>query len=157
MFNAGTFFGGLGSPATARRALERGRPVAFIEPWLRRDAKWPETGMPTPALVVPGALPPWLLARRGVSGLGASAISAILAAAGTAKTTAGAKDIPTPMDLYNEAAPRIVKGLKQYDAAAPLIDFATQNWWLVGAVWFILGVGASYAGNLLYHKLHKKA
>lgn len=59
---------------------------------------------------------------------------------------------PTPADLYSEAAPKIVRALNQYDAAAPLIDVAIKYWWLVTIAVFGVGVAAGYAANYLYDK-----
>jgi len=88
------------------------------------------------------------------SGLGASIgsdlVKGIIGTVGTK-----APGVPAPMDLYNEAAPRIIRGLKQYDAASPLIDFATENWWLLVLGLTAIAVGGSYLGNVIYHKLHK--
>lgn len=80
----------------------------------------------------------------------------LLQAATATKTTKGAEAIPTPMDLYNEAAPRVVKALKQYDAASPLIDWSTKNWWALVVGLTVIAVGGSYLGNLLYDKIHKR-
>jgi hypothetical protein len=66
------------------------------------------------------------------------------------------KDVPAPMDLYNEAAPRIVRGLRQYDAAAPGIDWLTANWPVAIGAAVLIAVGGSYLGNLIYHKIHKR-
>lgn len=66
------------------------------------------------------------------------------------------KDVPAPMDLYNEAAPRLIRGLQQYDKASPYIDFVTENLWVTLSIVAIVGVGATYLGNVLYHKIHKR-
>jgi len=63
-------------------------------------------------------------------------------------------DVPPPLTLYNEAAPRVIKALKQYDDAAPLIDFSTKNWWLLVLGLGVIAVGGSYLGNVLYQRVH---
>lgn len=89
------------------------------------------------------------------AGLGASfqqeLVKGIVGTVGTKQ-----EGVPAPMDLYNEAAPRVIKVLKQYDDAAPLIDFATKNWWLIAVISFVLGVAASYVAQTLYNKAHKR-
>jgi cell division protein FtsX len=89
-------------------------------------------------------------------GMGASFQSelakAVVGTVGTVK-----KGVPAPMDLYNEAAPRVQRILKQYDDAAPGIDFATKNWWLVVVGFFVLGVAAGYTAQVIYNRAHKRA
>jgi len=65
------------------------------------------------------------------------------------------KDVPPPLELYNQAAPRVENMLRQYDAASPGIDFATKYWWLIAIAGFGIGVAASYAGQLLYSRVHR--
>lgn len=86
----------------------------------------------------------------------ASIAQTLLQAATATKTTTGGQEIPTPMDLYNEAAPRVVKALKQYDAASPGIDWLTKNWFVAVGALAVIAVGGAYLGNVLYHKIHKR-
>ena len=62
----------------------------------------------------------------------------------------------TPAQLYDLAVPRVQRALKQYDNAAPLIDFATQYWWLVAILAFGLGIGASVAGQAIYKRIQER-
>ena len=91
----------------------------------------------------------------GMGGLGANVLDTLVAAAGSAVGTVG-KDVPKPLDLYNEAAPRVQRILKQYDAAAPLIDWLTENWVVAVAGSFLIGVASSYVGQLVYSRVHRK-
>jgi hypothetical protein len=66
-----------------------------------------------------------------------------------------AEGTPSPAELYSEAAPRVVKALKQYDAASPIVDFATRHWYLVAVGVFLVGVGAGLTANFIYDKLRR--
>lgn len=97
---------------------------------------------------------PLPVARRGraaYSGMGLNVgqelVKGIIGTVGTRR-----EDVPAPMDLYNEAAPRVIRILQQYDAAAPGIDFATKYWWLIALASFGLGVASSYAALALYNR-----
>jgi hypothetical protein len=57
--------------------------------------------------------------------------------------------------LYAELMPRVDRAMKQYDAAAPGIDFATQYWWLLVIAGFGLGVAAGYTANVMYGRTHR--
>lgn len=81
--------------------------------------------------------------------------AAVASVTGTAKTSSG-EAVPTPMELYDEAAPRVVTMLKQYDAAKPLIDFSTKNWWVLVIGLAVIAVGGSYVGNVIYHRVHRR-
>jgi len=98
--------------------------------------------------------------RNRITGMGldvSSLLSTASAFATKSKPAApGAAPIPSPMDLYNEAAPRVVTMLKQYDAAKPKIDFANEHWWLLVIGLGVIAVGGSYLGNVLYHKVHRR-
>lgn len=77
-----------------------------------------------------------------------------------AKTTGASlgkvkKDVPPPLELYNQAAPRVERMLTQYDAAAPGIDFATKYWWLLAIGGFALGVASSYVAQVIYQRVHR--
>ncbi len=65
-------------------------------------------------------------------------------------------NVPSPMTLYNESAPRVIRALKQYDAAAPGIDFATKYWWLLAIGGFVVGVAAGYTAQVIYNKVHRR-
>lgn len=81
--------------------------------------------------------------------------AAVASVTGEAKTETG-EAVPSPMTLYNEAAPRVVTMLKQYDAAKPGIDWVTANWWALVAGLAVIAVGGSYVGNVIYHKVHRR-
>lgn len=83
--------------------------------------------------------------------IGSQLTKGIIGTVGTKK-----EGVPAPMDLYNEAAPRVVRALKQYDDAAPLIDFSTKNWWALVVGLTVIAIGGSYLGNVLYHRIHRK-
>lgn len=90
-------------------------------------------------------------------GLDITSLLSTAAAVTTApKSKPGAAPIPSPMELYNEAAPRVVTMLKQYDAAKPKIDFANEHWWLLVIGLGVIAVGGSYVGNVIYHKVHQR-
>ena len=62
---------------------------------------------------------------------------------------------PPPSQLYAEAAPSIQVALKQYDKAAPGIDFVLDNWVLtLGGLVVIIAVG-TIGGNALYEYIKK--
>ena len=92
---------------------------------------------------------------QGMAGLDANVLDTLVSAAGAAVGTVG-KDVPKPLELYNEAAPRVQRILKQYDAAAPGLDWLTANWpvAIVGA--FLVGVASSYVGQLVFTQVHRK-
>jgi len=66
------------------------------------------------------------------------------------------KDVATPAQLYEQAVPRAERVMKQYDAAAPAIDFATQHPVIVAGVALVLGAFAVVGGNYLYDYLKKR-
>jgi len=82
--------------------------------------------------------------------------AATVATAKKTKTAPGAAPVPSPMELYNEAAPRVITALKQYDALKPKIDFAAERWWLLTLGVGLIAVVGAYAGNVLYHRIHGK-
>jgi hypothetical protein len=93
------------------------------------------------------------------TGLGLDITSLLSTAATVAtapKSKPGAAPIPSPMELYQEAAPRVITMLKQYDDAKPLIDTATRQWWLLVIGLGVIAVGGSYIGNVLYSKVHHR-
>jgi len=59
-------------------------------------------------------------------------------------------------ELIDEIMPRADRMLKQYDAAAPIIDFATKYWWLVTIAAFAIGIGAGFTANFLYEQAYKR-
>jgi len=63
---------------------------------------------------------------------------------------------PSPAQLYSEAAPRVQLVLKQYDKAAPGIDWITNNWILALGLILVGGAVASVGGNYLYDYLKKR-
>jgi hypothetical protein len=93
------------------------------------------------------------------TGLGLDITSLLSTAATVAtapKSKPGAAPIPSPMELYQEAAPRVITMLKQYDDAKPKIDFANEHWWLLVAGLTVITIGGNYVGNLLYDKVHRR-
>jgi len=81
--------------------------------------------------------------------------AAVASVTGEAKTETG-EAVPSPMTLYNEAAPRVVTMLKQYDEAKPGIDYVTRNWWVLVIGLAVIAVGGSYVGNVIYHRVHRR-
>lgn len=64
--------------------------------------------------------------------------------------------VASPAQLYEEAAPRIQAGLKQYDMLAPKIDFIANNWPLFVGLTLLGGAVAVIGGNYAYDYLTTK-
>ena len=63
---------------------------------------------------------------------------------------------PSPSQLYTEAAPSIQVALRQYDKAAPGIDWMLENKVLVVGTALVLGAIAVVGGNYLFEYLKKR-
>lgn len=66
------------------------------------------------------------------------------------------KGVPSPAQLYEKAVPRVDKIMQQYDTAAPLIDWVSNNAIASVAIIWALGAGAVVGGNWLYDMLKKR-
>lgn len=65
-------------------------------------------------------------------------------------------DGPPISELYAQSAPTIQVALKQYDKAAPGIDWVLDNWVLtVGLLIGVIAVG-TIGGNYFYDYLNRK-
>lgn len=94
--------------------------------------------------------PPSPLSR----GMGQDVISKLITVAGEMITIP--EGAPSPGQMYAEAAPRVLRILKQYDEASPKIDWINENWAALSALLLIGGAVAVIGGNLVYDKLIRK-
>ena len=81
-------------------------------------------------------------------GMGADLLTRLITVAGEA--IAIPKGAPSPGQMYAEAAPRVQRMLKQYDEAAPKIDWVNANWPTLAITLLLGGTLAVIGGNYAY-------
>lgn len=81
-------------------------------------------------------------------GMGADLLTRLITVAGEA--IAIPKGAPSPGQMYAEAAPRVQRMLKQYDEAAPKIDWVNANWPTLAITLLVGGALAVIGGNYAY-------